>query len=397
MDKDTISPFEEVVEEGLVKIIIPRLELYKRPDGVIEPAWMPVFYNPQAVVSRDVTVVYLKTLMRERDFYFLDLLSGTGVRGLRIARECGGLGILNDVDPRAYYYIKRNIELNNLGNRVEAYNNEANVLLNTLVFTGVFLDYIDIDPYGSPVPFIDSVFKPIGKRAYIGVSATDTGPLSCTYPHKALSRYWSKCIKVDFEKEFASRLLISNIVMRASAQEIELKPSLTLIFKHFIRVFFSARRTAMGAYRVLDECLGYIWFCEKTLERGFIRDIGETRDLKCSDNSRPLILGKIWICPLSEHELVSGVLEEASKLNWLNSETLRLLSRIREESSINNPYYRLDKLCSILGVQMPSISRLIEELRKNNIPCSRTHMDPRGIRIRGDYRVLVDIIMNISN
>ncbi|MEM1761591.1 MAG: N2,N2-dimethylguanosine tRNA methyltransferase, partial [Desulfurococcaceae archaeon] len=155
-----MKPFdhEEIVSEGLTKLLIPRMDLYRRPDGSVEPAWMPVFYNPEAVISRDLTVLFLKAIMGKSNFFFVDLLSGTGIRGLRIAVEVGGYGILNDVDPRAYHYIRRNIALNNLEDRVEAYNNEANALLNTLVFTGVFVDYIDVDPYGSPVPFLDSIF-----------------------------------------------------------------------------------------------------------------------------------------------------------------------------------------------------------------------------------------------
>ncbi|MEM1713725.1 MAG: N2,N2-dimethylguanosine tRNA methyltransferase, partial [Desulfurococcaceae archaeon] len=171
---------EEVIKEGLANIIVPRLEQYRRPDGVIEPAWMPVFYNPQAVISRDFTVILLKTIMNNKDFFFVDALSGTGVRGIRIALETEGEGILNDIDPRAHYYIKKNIALNNLVDKLEVYNHEANALLNTLVFAGIPVDYVDIDPYGAPSPYIDSALKPLRKEAYLGVTATDTGPLTCT-------------------------------------------------------------------------------------------------------------------------------------------------------------------------------------------------------------------------
>lgn len=194
------TQYEEVLNEGLAKIIVPRLERYKRPDGSIEPAWMPVFYNPQAVISRDFTTMFLKTIFKNKEFFFVDALAGTGIRGIRIALESSGKGILNDVDPRAYNYIVKNILLNNLAERLEAYNSEANTLLNNLVFTGVLVDYVDVDPYGSPSPYIDSALKPLNKEAYIGVTATDTGPLSCTYPHKTLSRYWSNCFKVDLKK-----------------------------------------------------------------------------------------------------------------------------------------------------------------------------------------------------
>jgi len=62
------TQYEEVLNEGLAKIIVPRLERYKRPDGSIEPAWMPVFYNPQAVISRDFTTMFLKTIFKTKNF-----------------------------------------------------------------------------------------------------------------------------------------------------------------------------------------------------------------------------------------------------------------------------------------------------------------------------------------
>ncbi|MEM4947438.1 MAG: RsmD family RNA methyltransferase, partial [Thermosphaera sp.] len=144
---------EEVISEGLARVIVPRLKYYIRSDGRFEPAWMPVFYNPEAVLGRDVTVLYLSTRFKNGST-FIDALAGTGVRGIRISLEANGEGIVNDVDPRAYYYIKRNIAINDLQQRVQAFNQEANALLNMLTFTGIPFDYVDVDPYGSPVPYL---------------------------------------------------------------------------------------------------------------------------------------------------------------------------------------------------------------------------------------------------
>lgn len=391
-----ITKLEEIVKEGLANIVVPKLEHYKRPDGVIEPAWMPVFYNPQAVISRDFTVVLLKTIMNDKDFFFVDALSGTGIRGIRIALETGGEGILNDVDPRAHYYIRKNIALNNLINKLEVYNHEANALLNTLVFAGVPVDYIDIDPYGAPAPYIDSALKPLRKEAYLGVTATDTGPLTCTYPHKTLIRYWSKCVKLDFEKEFAARLLISNIALRASALELEVIPLLTLSYKYFIRVFLKVQRSASRAHRSISECIGFIWYCTKTLERGFLRNIEDLNDIKCSDGSTPIILGKIWICNLHDQSIVTQSLTVSENMPWINRESIKILKLIDSEKDINTPYIRLDKLCGTLRINVPSISKLLLEFSELGIKCSRTHMDPRGIKVKTDYKTLINVLMEIS-
>jgi len=391
-----ISGNEEIIKEGLARLAVPKLEYYKRSDGAIEPAWMPVFYNPQAVVSRDFTIIFLKIVMRNKEFFFVDALSGTGIRGIRIALESSGRGIVNDVDPRAHYYIKKNIELNDLSSKLEAYNHEANTLLNTLVFTGVLVDYVDVDPYGSPVPYIDSALKPLGKEAYLGVTATDTGPLTCTYPRKALIRYWNKCVKLDFEKEYAARLLISNIVLRASALEIEATPLLTLLHKYYIRVFFRTRRSATRAHSTVSECIGYIWYCDKTLERGFVRNVEDLEDAKCSDGSKPIPLGKTWICSLYDQDTISRSLAISKDTYWVSRESLKILELINSEKDINTPYIRLDKLCAALKTNMPSINTLLSRLKEAGIKCSRTHMDPRGIKAEADHETLSKFILDLA-
>lgn len=71
MNEVKILSREQLIQEGLAKLVIPRMDEYRRPDGSIEPAWMPVFYNPQAIVSRDVTVSVLRTLYGSRNIFSL--------------------------------------------------------------------------------------------------------------------------------------------------------------------------------------------------------------------------------------------------------------------------------------------------------------------------------------
>ncbi|MEM4481727.1 MAG: N2,N2-dimethylguanosine tRNA methyltransferase [Desulfurococcaceae archaeon] len=387
---------EEQIREGLADLIVPKLEMYRRPDGSVEPAWMPVFYNPQGVISRDLTVSFLGVTLGKRGFTFVDPLAGTGIRGIRIAAEVGGVGLVNDINPRAYYYIRKNIRLNKLDDKIEAYNNEANVLLNTLVLSGVPVDYIDVDPYGSPIPFLDSVFKPIGREAFIGITATDTAPLTCTHSSKTLIRYWNKCTRVDFEKEYAARLLIAIASMRASALEVELVPMLTIVYKHYIRVFFKATKSANRAFRSIDKCIGYLWYCKNTMERGFIRAIEEGLNVECRDGSKPAIIGKIWICPIQEPNVINNIYSYALSAHWLSIETAKILKLLIEESNIDRPYVRLDRLCSLIGVNMPNMQSLLRELKSRGIQCSRTHMDPRGVRFSGGQEEFVDILRSIA-
>lgn len=389
------SSSEEVVEEGLAKIIIPRMELYRRADGKIEPAWMPVFYNPEAVISRDLTVVFLRSTFGTRPYFFVDVLAGSGVRSIRISLEAGGEGVVNDVDPRAFYYIERNIKLNNLAGRLRAFNQEANTLLNNLTFTGVIVDYLDVDPYGSVAPFADSIFKPLGKRSYIGVTATDTAPLTCHHYRKTRYRYWVNCARVDFDKELGARILVSHIAMRSAALEIAVRPLATIYYKHFYRTFFETQREAGEALGIIEDCVGYLWYCGRTLERGFVKEPGEALGISCSDGSKPLLIGKIWICDLNDVAVVGGMGSEALRMGWISKGSLKLISTLASESAINIPYVRLDKLCSSLKKNMPPIEKVVEGLRASGFRASRTHFDPRGVKTDADLSALKEVVSGL--
>jgi len=393
MNEDSaLTRFEQMVEEGRARIIIPKMDMYVRPDGRIEPAWMPVFYNPSARVSRDLTILVLESIYGSRDILFIDPLAGTGIRGIRIALEKGGSGIVNDVDPRAAYYIRRNIRVNGLEGRLEVYMQEANVLLNNLTFTGLAFDYIDLDPYGSPTPFIDSVFKPLAKEAVVGITATDTAPLVCSHYRKTLRRYWFTCVNTDFEKELGARILLAYIAMRAAALDISVEPLLVFLHRHYYRVFLKTRRSSEAAYNIMRDCLGYIWYCPSTLERGYLRSLEEAREVTCLNGEKPVVLGKLWICRLGDKELVEDLFTRASGNSHISGETLRLLRLLREEIALNNPYIRVDKLCSILKRNMPKYDELISMLRSIGINASRTHFDPRGLKIESDTKTLIEAL-----
>ncbi len=388
--------WEEEVIEGKARIIIPKRELYLRPDQKYEPAWSPVFYNPLMRVSRDLTVLSTRVFFRGREFFFIDVLAGTGIRGIRLVLESNGYGVINDVDPIAYYYMKRNVLRNNVGDVLKPYMCEANSLLNNYTFSGVPVDYIDVDPYGSPIPFIDSAVKPLAKKGFLGVTATDAAPLVCSHSHKTLRRYNVLCRKTDFEKELGLRILIYNIVFRSASHDVALTPVLSYSHQYYYRVFFVTERSGQRSYEVIKKCRGYIWYCNSTLERGYVKTIEESRDITCLDNSKPVLIGPLWICELGSIDFIKQVIREANKAtNTMEQTTLKLLENLKSEYTINQPYVRYDKLFGSLKKNQPPINEFIEMLRQHGYLAYRSHFDPRGVRINASLKEVIELIKQV--
>ena len=145
---------------------------------------MPVFYNPVMKLNRDMTVLLLSSIDMKGMQIGLPL-AGTGVRACRLLTELKRGKIksieINDKSEEAVNLIKKNIALNEeilTCDDIEVSRLDANQFL--LESSG--FDYIEIDPFGSPNPFLDAALTRLSRKGLLAATATDTAPLCGTYP-----------------------------------------------------------------------------------------------------------------------------------------------------------------------------------------------------------------------
>lgn len=383
--------WDTIVTEGKARIIVPKQEFFLRSDGVYEPAWAPVFYNPVMEHNRSLTVLLLTALFNGREFFFIEPLAGTGVRSIRIALEAGGVGIANDLEPLSYRYITRNIALNDLCNVIEAYNYDANSLMNNVRNSGIVVDFIDLDPYGSPMPFIEEAAHSIGRGGVIAVTATDTATLNCNYPEACYRRYGAWCKRVDFSKEAGLRILIGSIVRASAAKDVALKPLIAYYKDYYYRAFFMADKSAGRADELLKN-IGYIKYDARTLNREYLTDSEIVKTYE-----KHLIIGPLWISALIDVSIIEKTITSVNERGLsVNNKIVEFLRELSMEYEINTPYYRLDKLCKIAGVNMPQRSKMIGALKELGYRASATHFDPRGIRTNASLNEILSALQKIS-
>ncbi|MFA5862642.1 MAG: hypothetical protein WDA16_13200, partial [Candidatus Thermoplasmatota archaeon] len=142
-----------------------------------------VFYNPAMALNRDVSSLTLAARAQE-GWTVLDGLAASGVRGLRYALEAGVRIQLesNDWNPVATKLIERNAERNGVDAHVTTRNLAA--LLHESVW-----NMVDIDPFGSPAPFLDGATRAVRDRGMLGLTATDATALAGVYPNVCRRRY----------------------------------------------------------------------------------------------------------------------------------------------------------------------------------------------------------------
>jgi len=109
-------------------------------------------------LNRDISILALKVYQRRvnKQLCICDPLTGCGVRGLRFAHEVDGIDhvVLNDISSQAIKLVEFNTQKNGLGAKITIKNIDARELLGSYASHEGF-NVIDLDPFGSPSPFLD--------------------------------------------------------------------------------------------------------------------------------------------------------------------------------------------------------------------------------------------------
>ena len=83
----------EIIQEGKVKVLVPKLRAFVKSPSEYAPSKAPVFYNPVMELNRDIAVLALQAYQRtlDREISVCEPLAGCGIRGIRFATEVEGV------------------------------------------------------------------------------------------------------------------------------------------------------------------------------------------------------------------------------------------------------------------------------------------------------------------
>ncbi len=309
------------IKEGKINLFAPRENLYEAE----------VFYNPKMAFNRNISVAAVqafqnarkrslrhaesqKTFVQsaERKITILDALSASGVRGLRYAKEISGIKeiILNDKNPVAYGLIKKNIALNKLQKKCSAIKSDANVLMHQNVF-----DLVDLDPFGSPNIFLDAAARSIYHKGFLAATATDTAPLSGSYPETCFRKYGIRSMKTDYYSELGVRIMVSYIILALARRERAFFPVMSFSKEHYFRAFGKIEHA--GEIGKLLKQFGYVMHCFKCGNR----KTGEL-ELKCSCGNKFEFVGPIFLGNISDKEFCLNVAKECNKRKFIEEKNI---------------------------------------------------------------------------
>jgi len=343
------------VREGRVEIRAPEQE---------EGAGSGVFYNPVQELNRDLTIAVLRAYRgREpRAETYLDAMAASGVRGSRAAAN-GWEVTCCDVDSDAVDLCRENLARNDLSGTV--LRRDVNALLHEEYF-----DVVDLDPFGTPIPFADAAFQ--GTRNLLCVTATDTAPLCGAHFQSGVRSYSAVPRNTEYHAEMGVRVLLSALARTGARYDVAVTPLLTHATNHYVRTYLELDRGATVADAAIDE-LGYIYHCEHCLRRdteyGLVADPPES----CPDCTNGVqTAGPVWLGPTRERQFVERVADAVTDDLGTAGRALDLLGTIAGE--LDEPtHYDQHRLCKRWGRPAPAMDEFLEELRAAGYDASRTH------------------------
>ncbi len=338
--------------EGGTRILVP----VEHSSGGPGKKGSSVFFNRQMAFNRDLSVMLLRARPELVDV--ADAMTATGARAVRIANELPHTNVIaNDYDEKALPFIEANIALNELENCEPRIGNLA-CLLSERGF-----DYVDLDPFGSPVPFLQAAVRGCRRRGVLAVTATDTAPLAGAHRAKCERRYQARPLRGPMCHESGLRILMGTVARELARIDRGMEPLLCYYADHYFRCYIQVREGAEAADSTLAE-LGYYAYDPRTLERSFSLERDERH-----------VYGPVWGGRLHDPELLARMEPEGSQELRRVERSLTVWRRELPDPIL----WDISELASHLKVPSPRIDVLLDALRSVGA-AERAHVSPTTFR-----------------
>lgn len=357
------------VREGLAEILVPRQSLTRKAEA---------FYNPDMEYQRDLTMSALRVWQGKPgriQMSVCDPLAGTGVRSVRIGLEVPGVGeiTINDANKHAVKLVKHNLEINRLPVRIktQVFNESANRMF--LENPGRF-DFIDIDPFGSPIRFVESAGVALKQKSLLACTATDTGALCGSFPSTCIRRYGIRAVKTDFFKEIGIRVLATATMTKLSMHGLAFRP-LYSHANHYFRVMGevikSKRRLSVQSGKI-----SMASYCPSCLYRSV------SAEKECPGCKKHLhVLGPLWTGSIKDTGFAASMLADLRSRGYRRTKELDTCAHELDVFG----YYELPKVFRSLRQAPVRTDTILNRLIEKGFQAGRTSLSDTGIRTNAPH------------
>ena len=324
-------------------------------------------------LDRDLAVAVARTdAGRGGRRYAWEMLAATGVRGLRVLHEGGAFGgmVLSERNPRALPVLASNAAVYR-ERGADVVQCDARRPIAHQKF-----DYVDLDPFGSPVPFVDAALAAVADQGLLAVTATDLPVLAGANRAACERRYGAVPLRGRLGPEGGLRILLAYLAVAARRTGRRIAPRMAYVLGHHLRCYLTVRPEGTSGPDPVAPILRSEWD-------------GPTLPPGSS-------FGPMWQGPLFDPTFVRRL--EVPPTAAEPRELGRLIDRFREESAVASVLvYEPNEIAGSLHLASPpALSGLLDGLRKAGYAAARSHVRPSAFRTTAPRDVVESTARSVS-
>ncbi len=359
----------DLIKEGTTELLV-----YKKKESSKGPSargQMP-FYNPSMELNRDVSLLVNQWFLNtsNKHVHILDGLAASGIRGIRFAHELTGdfEVTVNDWNDESFSLIQQNIKKNSLQN-ITVFQRDLNALLSERRY-----DSIDIDPFGSPIYFLDAAVRSVYNQGVISCTATDTAALCGVFPRVCHRRYSAWPLHSPCMHEIGLRILLGCLCREAAKYDRGIEPLLCYTTDHYLRIYVQIINGKTAANRSIAQFSSLL-----------------SKDIPLSSEKTALV-GPLWLGTLQKKPVVQEIraLISTKTLNTV-PHLKKLLILLEEEADAPPFFYTTNDLSSLLKQSPPALNRLFDHLWNKGFVITRTHCTPTGFKTDAPLEIITEV------
>lgn len=395
----TISQEFNTVQEGKATILTPKQD--------------EVFYNPIQQFNRDLSIMAIKAYDEIRHekiqaikkksknkrtklngLKILESLAASGLRSCRYGLEIPEAGkiVANDMLAEAVKSINKNVEYNKLTDKVVANQGDAIKFMGS---TDEKFHIVDLNPYGTAAPFIDSAIQCLEDDGMLLVTCTDAGVLAGSgYPEKCFALYGGNnfgnaYVNGESNHEVGIRLILNLIASTAAKYKKTIEPMLSLSIDYYFRVFVKVKTSPINVKNHASETM-LTYGCNGCGHK-IVQPLGMKNNTKfqypklqgpISSNCQYCgtsynVAGPMYAGNLHNREFIDKVLkinESSDKEIYVTNERIKGMLTLASNELDDAPFFfNLNQLCSIFKSPPISIEQYTKAVGNLGYKVSLTH------------------------
>ncbi|MDW8052824.1 MAG: hypothetical protein RMJ83_10155 [Armatimonadota bacterium] len=363
------------------------VEVYR--EGAAEfhlPKSAHVFYNPRARLGRDLGVLAMRAEAErlERPLDVLELMAGAGLRSKRYLLEAPVRSIVvNDANYTTFETLRAHVGDDP---RVELHNELAQRLLSRFYLEDRRFDWVDLDPFGTPSPYVYYLPGVVRWEGLLYITATDAPVLCGAQRGEALKSYDAVSIFGRECHEIGLRILVGFIQRRLVQANMHGKPLLSFFDGYCWRVLIRAFKGTRG---LNVEHLGFLAQMPDGEYRVAMAGTPAPINHEYNPSTTVRWAGPLWLGPLHDHEFLSAMYRAAREDYF--DDARRFLSKLNRELDELPIVYSLPVIADKLNRSVPPTKAAIKFLRARGYRASHVHHCGNAVRTDAPLRVLLEL------